>query len=112
MNSQRKPGGPAAHPGLSLGRPGREWELRLYISGQTPHSLAAIVNLKKICEDHVKGRYDIEFIDVMHNAARAREDQIVAIPTLLRRKPLPFSRIIGDLSDTARTMSAMQIPLV
>lgn len=91
-------------------RAAREWQLCLYVSGQTPHSLAAIANLSRLCEEHLLGRYAIELIDVMQNAERARDDQIVAIPTLVRRTPLPALRVIGDLSDAPRTLSAMKIP--
>ena len=85
------------------------WELRLYTAGQTPKSMAAFSNLKRICEEHLPGRYKIEVIDLMQNPRLAKEDQIVAIPTLVRKLPDPLRRIIGDLSDTDRTLVGLQL---
>lgn len=85
------------------------WELRLYTAGQTPRSLAAFANLKKICETHLRGRYRLEVIDLLVNPELARADQIIAIPTLVRKLPPPVKRIIGDLSNTERTLVGMQI---
>src|SRR5512144_1204737 len=76
-----------------------EWELRLYVAGQTPKSLAAFANLKQLCETHLAGRYKIEVIDLMENPELARSDQIVAIPTLVRKLPEPVRKILGDLAD-------------
>ena len=87
----------------------KQWDLRLYIAGQTPHSLAAISNLKRICEEHLKGEYRIEVIDLLVNPQLSRDDQIVAIPTLVRKLPVPIRKIIGDLSDTARTLVGLQL---
>jgi circadian clock protein KaiB len=87
------------------------WELRLYTAGQTPKSMAAFSNLKRICEEHLTGRYKIEVIDLTQNPRLAKEDQIVAIPTLVRRLPDPLRRIIGDLSDTERTLVGLQLRL-
>jgi circadian clock protein KaiB len=84
-------------------------ELRLYVAGQTPKSLAAIANLKKICADGFDGGYHIEVIDLMKNPALARDHQILAIPTLVRRLPVPICKIIGDLSDTDRVMVGLDI---
>jgi circadian clock protein KaiB len=75
------------------------WELRPYVAGQTPRSLAAFANLKQICESHLAGKYHIEVIDLVKNPQLARGDQIVAVPTLVRRLPPPMKRIIGDLSS-------------
>src|SRR6202165_3167006 len=75
------------------------WNLRLYVAGQTPKSIHAFANLKALCEEHLKGRYQIELIDLIENPQLARGDQIVAIPTLVRRLPLPLRTIIGDLSN-------------
>jgi circadian clock protein KaiB len=80
------------------------WNLRLYVVGQTPRSVAAIANLKKICAEHLPGRYTIEIIDVAKNPKIARRDQIVAIPTLVRKLPTPMRKIIGDLSNTERVL--------
>jgi circadian clock protein KaiB len=85
------------------------WELRLYVAGQTPRSLAAFANLKQICESHLAGKYHIEVIDLVKNPQLARGDQIVAIPTLVRRLPPPLSKIIGDLSNTERVLVGLQL---
>ena len=85
------------------------WELRLYIAGQTPNSIAAIANLKKICEDQLKGKYRIEVIDLLKNPQLAKGDQIVAIPTLVRRLPPPVKKIVGNLSKTERTLVGLDI---
>ncbi|HEX6266762.1 MAG TPA: circadian clock KaiB family protein [Burkholderiales bacterium] len=88
---------------------GEKWELRLYTAGQTPKSLAAIKNLKKVCEEHLAGRYEIEIIDLLKNPRLAKDDQIVAIPTLVRKLPDPVRKIIGDLSDTERALVGLQL---
>jgi circadian clock protein KaiB len=80
------------------------WELRLYVAGQTPRSLRAFANLKKICEEHLAGTYSIEVIDLLENPQLSRGDQILAIPTLVRRLPAPAKKIIGDLSNTDRVL--------
>lgn len=80
------------------------WHLRLYVAGQTPRSVAALANLKKICEDNLAGKYEIEVVDLMKNPALARHDQILAIPTLVRQLPPPARKIIGDLSQTERVL--------
>ena len=86
-----------------------KWELRLYTAGQTPKSLAAIKNLKKVCEEHLAGRYEIEIVDLLKNPRLAKDDQIVAIPTLVRKLPDPVRKIIGDLSDTERALVGLQL---
>jgi len=86
-----------------------KWELRLYTAGQTPKSLAAIKNLKRVCEEHFAGRYEIEIIDLLKNPRLAKDDQIVAIPTLVRKLPDPVRKIIGDLSDTERALVGLQL---
>lgn len=88
---------------------GGKWQLRLYTAGQTPKSLAAIKNLKKVCEEHLAGRYEIEIIDLLKNPRLAKDDQIVAIPTLVRKLPDPVRKIIGDLSDTERALVGLQL---
>src|SRR5579864_7210690 len=85
------------------------WELRLYIAGQTPNSIVAIANLKKICEDQLKGKYRIEVIDLLENPQLAKGDQIVAIPTLVRRLPPPVKKIVGNLSKTERALVGLDI---
>ncbi len=84
-------------------------ELRLYVAGQTPRSLAAFSNLKKICEDHLKGKYHIEVVDLLQNPKLAKGDQILAIPTLVRKLPPPLKKIIGDLSDTERVLVGLDL---
>ncbi|HVB29091.1 MAG TPA: circadian clock KaiB family protein [Terriglobia bacterium] len=80
------------------------WNLRLYVAGQTPKSIRAFANLKVLCEELLKGRYQIEVIDLRENPQLARGDQIVAIPTLVKRLPLPLRTIIGDLSNSMRVL--------
>ena len=88
---------------------GNFWELRLYIAGQTPNSITAIANLKKICEDQLKGKYRIEVIDLLKKPQLAKGDQIVAIPTLVRRLPPPVKKIVGNLSKTERALVGLDI---
>ena len=85
------------------------WELRLYVAGQTPKSLAAFANLKKICEEHLEGKYHIEVVDLLKNPQLAQGDQILAIPTLVRNLPQPIKKIIGDLSNTLRVLVGLDI---
>jgi circadian clock protein KaiB len=85
------------------------YDLRLYVAGQTPKSVAAIANLKKLCETHLPGRYTIEVIDLMKDPALAQRHQIVAIPTLIRQLPEPLKRIIGDLSNTEKVLVGLDI---
>jgi circadian clock protein KaiB len=80
------------------------WNLRLYVAGTTPKSVAAIANLRRFCEENLAGRYTIEVIDLLENPKLARHDQIVAIPTLVRKMPTPMRKIIGDLSDRQRVL--------
>jgi circadian clock protein KaiB len=87
----------------------KQWNLRLYIAGQTPKSVTALANLKKICEEHMQGQYRIEIIDLMENPHLARQDQIVAIPTLVRELPQPIRRIIGDLSNTQKVLVGLDL---
>lgn len=84
-------------------------ELRLYVAGQTPRSIAAFANLKSICEEHLKGRYTIEVIDLLENPTLAKGDQILAIPTLVRKLPVPLRKIIGDLSNTERVLVGLDL---
>ena len=92
--------------GASLGE---SYNLRLYVAGQTPKSLTAIANLKAICEEHLAGRYTIEVIDLLKTPQLAEGDQIVALPTLVRKLPPPLKRIIGTLSDTERVLVGLDI---
>jgi circadian clock protein KaiB len=83
------------------------WKLRLYIAGQTPKSLTALANLKRLCEQRLKGRYAIEVVDLIEQPRLAKDDQILAIPTLVRRLPPPMRKIIGDLSNTERVLAGI-----
>ena len=85
------------------------WNLRLYVAGQTPRSLTAFKNLKEICEEYLKGKYHIEVIDLMENPTLARGDQILAIPTLVRKLPQPIRKIIGDLSSQENVLVGLDL---
>jgi circadian clock protein KaiB len=85
------------------------WCLRLYVAGQSPKSLAAMANLKKLCEKHLAGRYQIETIDLVEHPTLARQDDVLAIPTLVRRLPAPLRKVIGDLSDAGRVLGSLRI---
>jgi circadian clock protein KaiB len=87
----------------------KPWQLRLYVAGQTPKSMAAFENLKRICEEHLAGQFEIEVVDLLENPRLAKDDQIVAIPTLVRKLPEPIRKIIGDLSDTDQTLVGLQL---
>lgn len=85
------------------------YELRLYVAGQTPKSITALSNLKRYCEEYLKGRYKIEIIDLLKNPQLAEGDQILAIPTLVRKVPVPIRKIIGDLSNEERVLVGLDI---
>ena len=85
------------------------YELRLYVAGQTPKSVLALANLRQICEEHLQGRYEIEVIDLVENPQLAQGDQILALPTLVRRLPEPIKKIIGDLSNTDRVLVGLDL---
>jgi len=85
------------------------WELRLYVAGQSPRSIAALANLKHICEEHLKGRYAIEVIDLLENPELAEGEQILALPTVVRKLPLPMRKLIGDLSNSERVLVGMDL---
>jgi circadian clock protein KaiB len=89
--------------------PHPNYELRLYVAGQTAKSVAAFANLKKVCEEHLAGEYTIEVVDLLERPQLARGDQIVAIPTLVRKLPEPVRKIIGDLSNTEKVLVGLQI---
>ncbi len=90
-------------------RPATLWQLRLYVAGQTARSVTAFGNLKKICENHLKDRYRIEVIDLLEQPHLSKGDQILAIPTLVRKLPPPVRKIIGDLSDTERVLVGLDL---
>jgi circadian clock protein KaiB len=103
------------NPGLKMKKekPGKAekdmWILRLYVAGQTPKAITAFTNLKKICEEQLEGKYSIEVIDLLKNPHLANEYQIVALPTLIRKLPVPVRKIIGDLSNTERVLMGLDL---
>jgi len=94
---------------LKTGSTDEIWNLRLYVAGQTQKSITAFANLKKICEEHLAGKYRIEVIDLLINPQLAKGDQIIAIPTLVRKLPEPIKKIIGDLANTERVLVGLDI---
>lgn len=110
MTASKRPGRKAALRAVAASLEAAErWELRLYVAGQTPRSLAALANLTKICETHLQGKYRIEVVDLLANPELARADEIVALPTLVRKLPPPVKRIIGDLSNRERVLVGMEL---
>lgn len=101
--SPRKPARDPATP------PKAQWALKLYVAGTGPKSIAAFANLRKICEEHLKGEYEIEVIDLIAHPQLAKGDQILAVPTLVRKLPVPIRKIIGDLSNTERVLVGLDI---
>jgi circadian clock protein KaiB len=99
----------AARNGRAGRRPSALWELRLYVAGMTPTSIRAFENLKKLCEEHLHGIYSIQVIDLLERPTLARGDQIIAVPTLVRRLPTPVKKIIGDLSNTERVLVGLDL---
>jgi len=89
--------------------PAKRWELRLYVAGHTARSAVALANLKRICEEHLKGQYNIEVVDVLKNPRLAQGDQILALPTLVRKLPEPMKKIIGDLSNEDRVLIGLDL---
>lgn len=102
-------GSSAVQNGMPLRRSRALWELRLYVAGMTPTSIRAFENLKKLCEEHLHGIYSIQVIDLLERPMLARGDQIVAVPTLVRRLPTPVKKIIGDLSNTERVLVGLDL---
>lgn len=92
--------------------PAEKWELRLYVAGQTPKSVAAFANLRRICEEQLGGRYQVEVIDLLEHPEMARTEQIVAIAALARKLPEPMWKIIGDLSDVERTLVGLRLRII
>jgi circadian clock protein KaiB len=93
----------------SMSNDADRWELRLYVAGQSPKSMTAFANLKRICDEHLEGRYIIDVIDLLQQPQLAAGDQIVAIPTLVRKLPEPLCKIVGDLSNTERALVGLQL---
>lgn len=85
------------------------WDLRLYVAGQTPKSMTALANLRRICEEHLAGQYKIEVIDILKEPHRAKGDEIFAVPTLVKKLPEPVRKIIGDLSNTDRVLVGLEL---
>jgi circadian clock protein KaiB len=108
MTETERPTAPTPKPMTGNGN-GSEWELRLYVAGQTSRSIAALDNLRRLCEEHLSGRYRIEVVDLLENPQLSRDDEIVAVPTLVRMLPEPIRKIIGDLSDTERVLVGLQL---
>ena len=101
-----------AAPKAGPGKNARDaWVFRLYVAGQTPRSLSAYANLQKMCEEHLPGRYRIEVVDLVKQPELGKIDQIVALPTLVRRLPVPVKRLIGDLANTERVMLGIELAL-
>ena len=85
------------------------WDLRLYVTGQSPNSIRAIENLRRACEEHMPGQYRIQVVDLLENPRLAADDQILAVPTVVRKLPVPIRKIVGDLSDTDRLLVGLQV---
>ena len=99
----------SAKPKKTTSKAKKLYQLRLYVAGQTPKSLRAFENLKRICEEHLAGRYNLEVIDLIKQPKLAKDDQILAIPTVVRRLPPPLRKLIGDLSNTERVLVGLQM---
>ena len=109
MDSNNETSGKNVQNRTSVKSTNDEWVLRLYVAGQTPKSINAFKNLKAICEDKLDGKYKIEVIDLLVNPQLAGDDQIFAVPTLVRKLPVPVRKIIGDLSDTERVLVGLDL---
>lgn len=103
--------GERALDGSPHGRQVPRWKFTLYVAGQSPKSMTALGNVRRLCEEYLKGNYDIELIDLMVQPELAQQDQILAVPTLVRRLPQPVKRVIGDLSDYERTLINLDLPM-
>ena len=99
----------ATHEEEKHGACGEQYVLRLYVSGATPQSTLAIVNVKKICDNHLHGRYALEVIDIYQELDLAKRDQVFAVPTLIKRSPHPLRRLIGDMSNTDRVLDGLGV---
>jgi len=108
--AKKSPGPLPKKPAALAKKAAREtWALRLYVAGQTPKSLTAFANLKRMCDEHLPGRYKIEIIDLLQQPQLAQADQIVALPTLVRKRPEPARRVVGDLSNTERVLGRIDL---
>lgn len=108
MTGEQPPRSLAELAAMGAGNP-EHWELRLYVAGKTARSVAAFENLQRLCEEHLKGKYHIEVVDLVAHPQLAKGDQIVAIPTLVRKLPEPIRKVIGDLSNVERTLVGLQL---
>jgi len=109
MKAKKKRASPKRRQQAETFDPDGYYDLRLYVAGQTPKSVAAFANLKQLCESHLAGKYRIEVIDLMARPQRAKDDEIIAVPTLVRRLPEPVRKIIGDLGDAQRTLVGLEL---
>ena len=109
MASTHEPAPMELHSAPAASASDEHFDLRLYVAGQTPRSATALSNLRKICETHLAGKYRIQVIDLLENPTLARGDQILAIPTLVRKLPVPVRKIIGDLSNTERVLVGLDL---
>lgn len=109
MKAKNKRASPKPRRRVEKLDPDEYYDLRLYVAGQTPKSMTAFANLKHICELHLAGKYRIEVVDLMKKPQRAKDDEIIAIPTLVRRLPQPIRKIIGDLGDRERTLVGLEL---
>ena len=98
-----------ARPGKPKTQKAAAWNLRLYVAGQTPKSIRAFANLKVLCEEHLKNRYDLKVIDIYQQPNLARDQQIVAVPTLIKLIPLPLRRLVGDMSDLRKVLFGLDL---
>ena len=89
--------------------PPARWNLRLYVAGQTEHSVRAFENLRRLCEEHLPGQYDIEIIDLLREPQLAKGEQVIAAPTLIKKLPLPLRRLIGDMADTKKLLVGLDL---
>lgn len=110
MTPPRDAGGNADDAAQPAASPEETWRLQLYVTGRSPKCLQAIENLRLVCEQYLQGRYHIDVVDLLDNPRLAAYDQILAVPTLVRRFPPPIRKVVGDLSDTDRLLAGLQLP--
>lgn len=108
MSESARPGSEGFEDALAR-HSSEHYVLRLYVTGMTPRSTRAVANVRRVCEEHLKGRYDLEVIDIYQQPTLAKEEQIVAAPTLIKKLPLPVRRVIGDLSSTEKVLLGLDI---
>ncbi len=109
MKKRPKAASPASQPAASAERPTTHYTLRLYVAGMTPRSTLAIQNIRRICQDHLAGRVDLQVVDIYQQPVLAQGEQIIAAPTLIKKVPLPLRRFIGDMSNTERILVGMDL---